>query len=66
MDAEPTVPGAASGAGGPPAGPCHRYPRLAAEDADLMADLQIQSLGYQAALAITTQVVQPSLLDFLR
>jgi|GEM_PF-6749060 len=31
-----------------------------------MADLQIQSLGYQAALAITTQVVQPSLLDFLR
>ncbi len=39
------------------------------EDVDLakaVIDLQTQSVGYQAALAATARVVQPSLLDFLR
>lgn len=39
------------------------------EDADLakaIIDLETQSVGYQAALAATARVLQPSLLDFLR
>ncbi len=39
------------------------------EDTDLaraMVDLKIQEVGYQAALAATARVLQPSLIDFLR
>jgi flagellar hook-associated protein 3 FlgL len=39
------------------------------EDADLaktIVDLQLQEVGYQAALGATSRVLQPSLLDFLR
>ena len=39
------------------------------EDIDLpktITDLQVQQLAYQAALAATAKVIQPSLLDFLR
>ncbi|OLF19368.1 flagellin N-terminal helical domain-containing protein [Actinophytocola xanthii] len=39
------------------------------EDVDLakaVIDLQTQNVGYEAALAATARVVQPSLLDFLR
>lgn len=39
------------------------------EDVDLtktIVDLQLQQVAYQAALAATAKVVQPSLLDFLR
>lgn len=39
------------------------------EDADLaktIVDLQLQEVAYQAALGVTSRVLQPSLLDFLR
>ncbi|WP_413451452.1 flagellin [Georgenia phoenicis] len=39
------------------------------EDADLaetIVDIQLQEVGYQAALGATSRVLQPSLLDFLR
>jgi flagellar hook-associated protein 3 FlgL len=39
------------------------------EDADLpktITDLQMQQVSYQAALAATAKVIQPSLVDFLR
>jgi flagellar hook-associated protein 3 FlgL len=39
------------------------------EDVDLpktITDLQVQQLAYQAALAATSKVIQPSLVDFLR
>jgi len=39
------------------------------EDVDLpkaIMDLQIQQTSYQAALAATAKVIQPSLIDFLR
>ena len=39
------------------------------EDIDLpktITDLQLQQTAYQAALAATAKVVQPSLVDFLR
>jgi flagellar hook-associated protein 3 FlgL len=39
------------------------------EDVDLpkaMMELQIQQTSYQAALAATAKVIQPSLIDFLR
>jgi flagellar hook-associated protein 3 FlgL len=39
------------------------------EDIDLpktITDLQLQQVAYQAALAATAKVIQPSLLDFLR
>jgi flagellar hook-associated protein 3 FlgL len=39
------------------------------EDIDLpetIMKLQMQQVGYQAALAATAKVLQPSLLDFLR
>lgn len=39
------------------------------EDADLpkaITDLQLQQVSYQAALAATAKVIQPSLVDFLR
>ena len=39
------------------------------ENADLpkvIVDLQMQQIAYQAALAATSRVMQPSLLDFLR
>ena len=39
------------------------------EDTDLpkaMVDLQMHEVAYQAALAATARVVQPSLVDFLR
>jgi flagellar hook-associated protein 3 FlgL len=31
-----------------------------------MVDLQLQEVAYQAALASTARVLQPSLVDFLR
>jgi flagellar hook-associated protein 3 FlgL len=39
------------------------------EDVDLpkaIMELQIQQTSYQAALAATAKVIQPSLIDFLR
>jgi flagellar hook-associated protein 3 FlgL len=39
------------------------------EDIDLpkvLTDLQIQQASYQAALAATSRVIQPTLVDFLR
>ena len=39
------------------------------EDADLpktITDLQLQQVSYQAALAASAKVIQPSLVDFLR
>jgi flagellar hook-associated protein 3 FlgL len=39
------------------------------EDVDLpktIMDMQLQQTSYQAALAATAKVIQPSLIDFLR
>jgi flagellar hook-associated protein 3 FlgL len=39
------------------------------EDVDLpktIMDMQMQQTSYQAALAATAKVIQPSLIDFLR
>jgi flagellar hook-associated protein 3 FlgL len=39
------------------------------EDVDLpktIMEMQLQQIAYQAALAATARVVQPSLVDFLR
>ena len=52
-----TVPPAATG------------PGYADENVDLakaMVDLQLQEVAYQASLATTARVLQPSLIDFLR
>ena len=43
--------------------------RMSVEDVDLarvILDLKIQETSYQAALAVTARVLQPTLLDFLR
>jgi flagellar hook-associated protein 3 FlgL len=43
--------------------------RSSVEDVDLakvILDLQTQQTTYQASLAITAKVLQPSLMDFLR
>ncbi|MFB9071419.1 hypothetical protein ACFFX0_09500 [Citricoccus parietis] len=43
--------------------------RMSTEEADLAeaaVDLQMQQLNYQAALAVSAQALQTSLLDYLR
>jgi flagellar hook-associated protein 3 FlgL len=37
-----------------------------ADLAQAMVDLQLQEVAYQASLATTARVLQPSLVDFLR
>ena len=43
-----------------------RYSGLPVNLPKAATDLQIQQVSYQAALAATARVIQPSLVDFLR